>query len=68
MRALPDLAKVKLLVEHGADINGATNEGDTALIMSASIRSAEDTARYLVQGADVRASNQRPANRFPKRS
>ena len=60
MRVLPDLAKVKLLVEHGANISAATNEGDTALIMAVSIRSAEDMARYLVQkGVDVRASNQR---------
>jgi len=55
MRAIPDLAKVKLLVEHGADVN-ASAAGTTPLLIASGIRSAEDVVRYLIKkGADVKA-------------
>src|SRR5215471_2744915 len=39
MRAMPDLAKIKLLVEHGADINAETG-GATPLLIASSLPSA----------------------------
>jgi len=55
MRAIPDLNKIKLLVDHGADVN-LSAAGKTALLIAAGIRSAEDVVRYLIgKGADVKA-------------
>ena len=55
MRAMPDLAKIRLLVEHGADVNVSAG-GTTPLLIAAGIRSAEDVVRYLIEkGADVKA-------------
>jgi len=55
IRAIPDLGKIKLLVEHGADVNASTG-GTTPLLIAAGIRSAEDVVRYLVEhGADTKA-------------
>jgi ankyrin repeat protein len=55
MGAIPDLGKVKLLVEHGADVN-ASARGTTPLLMAAGIRSAGNVVRYLIkQGADTKA-------------
>jgi ankyrin repeat protein len=57
MRSIPDLAKVKLLIEHGADIN-ASAEGATPLLIAAGIPGAEPVLRYLLEkGADLRAVN-----------
>jgi ankyrin repeat protein len=57
MRAIPDLGKIKLLVEHGADVNVSAG-GTTPLLIVAGIRSAEDAVHYLIEhGADVRATD-----------
>jgi ankyrin repeat protein len=56
MRAMPDLAKVKLLVEHGANVNAVASGGNTPLLIAAHIRSADEVVRYLIQnGADPKA-------------
>jgi ankyrin repeat protein len=56
MRAMPDLAKIKLLVEHGANVNAVTSSGNTPLLLAAHIRTAEDVVRYLIRkGADLKA-------------
>ena len=58
MRSIPDLAKVKLLVEHGADINDSA-EGATPLLIAAGIPGADTVLRYLLEkGADLKAVNQ----------
>lgn len=63
MRAMPDLAKMKLLVEHGADVNAATAQGDTALIMTATVPSGANALRYLIgKGAALDAVNKEGAN------
>ena len=57
MRAIPDLAKVKLLVEHGAEVNTSA-ASTTPLLIASGIRSAEDVVRYLIlKGADVEATD-----------
>jgi len=57
MRAVPDLAKVKLLVEHGANVN-ALADGTTPLLIAAGIPHAEALVRYLLEkGADLAAVN-----------
>jgi ankyrin repeat protein len=57
MRALPDLAKVRPLVQHGADVNASAG-GTTPLLIAAGIRSAEDVLRYLIEnGADLKATD-----------
>jgi ankyrin repeat protein len=57
MRSMPDLAKVKLLVEHGAGIN-ASADGATPLLIAAGIPGAEPVLRYLLEkGADLKAVN-----------
>ncbi len=51
-----DLAKVKLLVEHGARVNNATRRGRTALLIAAMSDSSAEIVRYLLaHGADVQA-------------
>jgi ankyrin repeat protein len=55
MRAIPDLPKVRLLVEHGADVN-VSSGGTTPLLVAAGIRNSADVLRYLIgKGADVKA-------------
>jgi ankyrin repeat protein len=57
MRAMPDLAKITLLVEHGADVN-AVGGGVTPLLIAASLPGAEEVVRYLIQkGGDLKAVN-----------
>jgi len=57
MRAMPDLAKVKLLVNHGADVNASAG-GTTPLLIAAGIRSADDVLRYLIEkGAGLKAAD-----------
>jgi ankyrin repeat protein len=40
MRAMPDLAKIKLLVQHRANVNAVSSGGNTSLLLAAHIRSA----------------------------
>lgn len=55
MKAIPDLGKIKLLVEHGANVNASAG-GTTPLLIATGIRSAGDAVRYLIaKGADLRA-------------
>ena len=68
MRAMPDLAKIKLLVEHGADVNVSAG-GTTPLVVAAGISSAEDVVRYLIaKGADVKAIDIQGADAVMKAS
>src|SRR6185312_13435066 len=58
MRAMPDLAKIKLLVEHGANVNAATVDGTTPLILAAGIRTDGEVVRFLIaKGANLRATD-----------
>jgi len=58
MRVMPDLAKVKMLVEHGADVN-ASAQRVTPLLIAAGIPASEDVIRYLLdRGADLRTVNE----------
>src|SRR5437588_3945775 len=58
MRAMPDLAKVKVLVEHGADVNASAQRA-TPLLIAAGIPGAEAVIRYLLErGADLRPVNE----------
>jgi ankyrin repeat protein len=50
------LDKTRLLVENGAEVNRAANDGTTALMVAASEAGNIATVRYLIEkGADVRA-------------
>ena len=60
MRAVPDLAKIRLLVEHGANVNAAATDGTTPLMTAAHVRSAVEVVRYLVaRGADLQPVDRR---------
>ena len=60
MRAVPDLAKIRLLVEHGANVNAAAADGTTPLMTAAHVRSAVEVVRYLVaRGADLQPVDRR---------
>jgi ankyrin repeat protein len=50
-----DLAKVKLLVEHGANVNTATERGRTALLIAVMSDGSADIVRFLLErGADIK--------------
>jgi ankyrin repeat protein len=58
MHALEDLEMVKLLVEHGADVNQKNFRGATAL-MGAAVGKDPAVVKYLIEkGADVKARDQ----------
>src|ERR1700690_1828023 len=59
MWAIPDLAKVKLLVAHGAEVNArSTNLGRTPLLITASYPGAVEVLRLLLdKGADIHAKD-----------
>ena len=54
-----NLALIKFLVQHGADLNAANNNGDTPLIDAAYLGKTEILRYLLEQGADSRLSNKR---------
>jgi len=47
----------KLLIEHGANVNGRTKEGKTALMIAAAKGSSELVGLLIDKGADVNASD-----------
>jgi ankyrin repeat protein len=49
MLASPDIAKVRLLVEHGADVNATAKTGYTALLTAASYGGSRESVRYLLE-------------------
>ena len=57
--AIPNLAKVKLLVEHGADVNArSANLQRTPLLVAASYPGAAEVLRLLLsKGADIHAKD-----------
>jgi ankyrin repeat protein len=58
MRAMPDLAKVRVLVDHGADVNAVAQRA-TPLLIAAGIPASEDVIHYLLdKGADLRPVNE----------
>jgi ankyrin repeat protein len=59
MWAIPDLAKVNLLVAHGAEVNArSTNLGRTPLLIAASYPGADEVLRLLLdKGADIHAKD-----------
>jgi len=59
MWAIPDFATVKLLVEHGADVNArSSNLQRTPLLIAASYPGAVDVLRLLLsKGADIHAKD-----------
>jgi ankyrin repeat protein len=55
MVAMPDLEKAKLLVEHGADVNGRSKSRYSALLVAAQYPHSTATLRFLLdQGAQLR--------------
>jgi ankyrin repeat protein len=53
-----DLAKVRLLIAHGANVSMATRRGRTALLVAAMSDHSADIARLLIQsGADAQAKD-----------
>ena len=55
MMAMPDLEKAKLLVEHGADVNGRSKSRYSALLVAAQYPHSTATLRFLLdKGAELR--------------
>ena len=50
-----NLAMVRLLLEHGADVEGASPDGKTALMMAAMFNRTEIVEYLIGQGADPHA-------------
>lgn len=60
MWAIHDLEKIKILLEHEADINARTKSGNTALLLAAVGSSQFETVSFLLQnGADPLVKNKR---------
>ena len=60
MRSIPSLAKIKLLVDHGAQINTKAADGGTLLMMAAHVRGAPELVKYLIsKGVDLDNANAR---------
>ena len=58
MRAASDFQKLRLLVEHGADVNARSALGNTALMLAARpVESHRAVQLLLEHGADPRATN-----------
>jgi ankyrin repeat protein len=58
MWALPDIAKVRLLLARGANVNGRSETERTALLVAASYPGTVDLLRLLLDnGADLRAQD-----------
>jgi len=59
MWSVTDARKVRLLLDHGADVNIVAKSGYTALISAALTRPSAEVVRMLMQrGADVKATGQ----------
>jgi ankyrin repeat protein len=55
MLAMPDLEKAKLLLEHGADVNGRSKTRYSALLVAAQYPGSTPVLRFLLdKGAEVR--------------
>jgi ankyrin repeat protein len=60
MWSVADPKKVRLLLDHGADVNKAARSGRTALIIAAYTNPSAEVARMLIaKGANVNAMDQR---------
>ena len=58
MWAIPNFAKVKLLVEHGADVNARSNLERTPLLVAASFPGTVEILQLLLsKGADIHAKD-----------
>jgi ankyrin repeat protein len=58
-----DIAKVKLLLQHGADINAKAKSGNTALLIAAVGTGNYESVKFLIDhGADPSALNNRKEN------
>ena len=59
MWAMPDFAKVKTLLEHGADVNAKSkNLGQTSLLVAASYPGTVEVLKLLLgKGADLHAKD-----------
>ncbi len=70
MWAVPDLEKVRLLVEHGANVNARSNNlGRTPLLIAAGYPGSTDTLRVLLdKGADLRAKDKNGEHALHKAS
>ena len=68
MWAIPDLAKVRLLIEHGADVNAASkNLGRTPLLIAAGYPNTVPVLKLLLdQGADLRVRDRSGENALRK--
>lgn len=68
MWAVPDLAKVRLLIEHGADVNAASkNLGRTPLLIAAGYPDTVPVLKLLLEkGADLRARDRSGENAMRK--
>ena len=59
-----DPARVRLLVERGANVNAKTKNGRTALMAASACQSAEESVKLLLsKGADVNAAQERGRQR-----
>ena len=58
MWAVPNLEKVRLLVEHGANVNARSETDRTAFLVAASYPRTQDVLRFLLdRGADLRGQD-----------
>ncbi len=68
MWAVNDLAKTRLLVEHGAAVNARSSDGRTPVFIAATQPGTAPIVKYLLEhGADANPANRAPADSTPLR-